>query len=95
MIKGIGVDLTDKHRFEILIEKYGNKIATKLLSSKEFNEYDNSNNKASFLSKDLLLKKHYQKHLDMVYIDMVFIQSELRLDMTLMENHFFHFQKRC
>ena len=49
--------------------------------------------KHHFYQKDLLLKKHYQKHLDMDFIDTVFTQSELRLDMTLMENHFFHFQK--
>ena len=66
MIKGIGVDLTDKHRFEILIEKYGNKIATKLLSNKEFNEYGNSNNKASFLSKIALKTKSYHGCLKIV-----------------------------
>ena len=63
MIKGIGVDLTDKHRFKILIEKYGNKIASKLLSSKEFNEYDISNNKASFLSKRFAAKEALSKAL--------------------------------
>ena len=63
MIKGIGVDLTDKYRFKILIEKYGNKIATKLLSSKEFNEYGNSNNKASFLSKRFAAKEALSKAL--------------------------------
>ena len=63
MIKGIGVDLTDNHRFKILIEKYGNKIATKLLSSKEFNEYDNSNNKVSFLSKRFAAKEALSKAL--------------------------------
>ena len=63
MIKGIGIDLTDKHRFEILIEKYGNKIASKLLSCKEFNEYDNSNNKASFLSKRFAAKEALSKAL--------------------------------
>tara|TARA_B100000035_G_C20954686_1_gene533626 strand:+ start:548 stop:922 length:375 start_codon:yes stop_codon:yes gene_type:complete len=61
MIKGIGIDLTDKHRFEILIEKYGNKFASKLLSSKEFSEYDNSNNKASFLSKRFAAKEALSK----------------------------------
>ncbi len=61
MIKGIGIDLTDKHRFEILIEKYGNKFASKLLSSKEFTEYDNSNNKASFLSKRFAAKEALSK----------------------------------
>ena len=63
MIKGIGIDLTDKHRFKILIEKYGNKIASKLLSSEEFSEYDNSNNKASFLSKRFAAKEAFVKSL--------------------------------
>ena len=36
MVKGIGIDLVDKLRFDKLIKKYDNKIAMKILSTDEY-----------------------------------------------------------
>ena len=40
MVKGIGIDIVDKLRFDKLIEKYGKKIALKILSTAEYHEYE-------------------------------------------------------
>ena len=39
MISGIGVDLVDKARFINLVKKFGNRVATKILSKDEYLEY--------------------------------------------------------
>ena len=74
MIKGIGIDLVDKDRFNKLLAKFGNRVAQKVLSYDERNEYENIDDKTSFLSKDSLQKKHYLKHLGLVCIEMAYIQ---------------------
>ena len=45
MVKGIGVDLVDNIRFERLIDRFGNKIALKILSESELREYQKTFNK--------------------------------------------------
>ena len=42
MISGIGVDLVDKARFINLVKKFGNRVATKILSKDEYLEYKNT-----------------------------------------------------
>ena len=57
MIKGIGIDLVNKLRFDKLIKKYGNKIAIKILSTDEYYEFEESKCKSSYLSKKVAAKE--------------------------------------
>ena len=63
MINGIGVDLVDKARFINLVKKFGNRVATKILSKDEYLEYKNISNKPSFLSKRFAAKEALSKAL--------------------------------
>jgi len=63
MISGIGVDLVDKARFINLVEKFGNRVASKILSKDEYLEYKNISNKPSFLSKRFAAKEALSKAL--------------------------------
>ena len=63
MISGIGVDLVDKARFINLVKKFGNRVATKILSKDEYVEYKNISNKSSFLSKRFAAKEALSKAL--------------------------------
>ena len=61
MVKGIGVDLVDNIRFERLIDRFGNKVALKILSESELREYEKTFNKSSFLSKKFAAKEALSK----------------------------------
>ena len=61
MIKGIGVDLIDNIRFERLIDRFGNKIALKILSEPELLEYQKTFSKSSYLSKKFAAKEAFSK----------------------------------
>ena len=61
MVKGIGVDLIDNIRFERLIDRFGNKIAFKILSESELREYQRTFNKSSYLSKKFAAKEALSK----------------------------------
>ena len=61
MIKGIGIDLVDKDRFNKLLAKFGNRVAQKVLSYDERNEYENIDDKTSFLSKRFAAKEALSK----------------------------------
>ena len=61
MVKGIGIDLIDNVRFERLINRFGNKIALKILSESELREYQKTLNKSSFLSKKFAAKEALSK----------------------------------
>ena len=61
MVKGIGVDLVDNIRFDRLIDRFGNKIALKILSESELREYQKTFNKSSFLSKKFAAKEALSK----------------------------------
>jgi len=63
MVKGIGIDLVDKLRFDKLIKKYGNRIAIKILSTDEYHEYEESKCKSSYLSKKFAAKEALSKAL--------------------------------
>ena len=63
MIKGIGIDLVNKLRFDKLIKKYGNKIAIKILSTDEYYEFEESKCKSSYLSKKFAAKEALSKAL--------------------------------
>ena len=61
MVKGIGVDLIDNVRFERLIDRFGNKIALKILSESELLEYQKAFSKSSYLSKRFAAKEALSK----------------------------------
>lgn len=76
MVKGIGVDLIDNIRFQKLINRFGNKIAKKILSKSEFNEYIKISNKSSYLSKKFAAKEALSKAIGTgLYRDGVFPKS--------------------
>ena len=61
MVKGIGVDLVDNIRFKRLINRFGNKIAQKILSDSEYREYQTTLSKSSYLSKKFAAKEALSK----------------------------------
>ena len=61
MVKGIGVDLIDNIRFERLIDRFGDKIALKILSESELLEYQKTLSKSSYLSKKFAAKEALSK----------------------------------
>jgi holo-[acyl-carrier protein] synthase len=61
MVKGVGVDLIDNIRFERLIDRFGDKIALKILSESELLEYQKSLSKSSYLSKKFAAKEALSK----------------------------------
>ena len=63
MISGIGVDLVDKARFINLVKKFGDRVATKILSKDGYLKYKNISNKSSFLSKSFAAKEALSKAL--------------------------------
>lgn len=61
MISGIGVDIVEKNRFEKVINKFGDRISLKILSQNEHNEYLESKDKPSYLSKKFAAKEAFSK----------------------------------
>ena len=61
MIKGIGIDLVENKRIELLYEKYKDAFAEKILSEDELVEYRQSNSKVSYLSKHFASKEAFSK----------------------------------
>ena len=61
MIKGIGIDLVENKRIELLYEKHKHAFAEKILSEDELEEYHQSNSKVSYLSKHFASKEAFSK----------------------------------
>jgi len=61
VIKGIGIDLVENKRIELLCEKYKHTFAEKILSEDELVEYHQSNSKVSYLSKHFASKEAFSK----------------------------------
>jgi holo-[acyl-carrier protein] synthase len=61
MIYGIGTDVVEVIRIKESIEKYGDKLAKKILTDEEMIAYKSSTLKENFLAKRLLQKKHFLK----------------------------------
>lgn len=63
MIFGIGVDIAEVSRFESMIEQYGIRIAEKILTEKELQQYKKRNQSASFLATRFAAKEAASKAL--------------------------------
>lgn len=63
MIKGIGIDLIDNFRIQVLHEKYGQVFAKKILSEAEMIEFKKSRSPVSYLAKHFASKEALSKAL--------------------------------
>ena len=63
MIKGIGIDLIDNSRIQVLHEKYGQVFAKKILSEAEMIEFTESKYPVSYLPKHFASKEALSKAL--------------------------------
>ena len=63
MIKGIGIDLIDNSRIQVLYEKYGQVFAQKILSEAEIIEFKKSRSPVSYLAKHFASKEALSKAL--------------------------------
>ena len=63
MIKGIGIDLIDNSRIQVLHEKYGQVFAKKILSKAEMIEFKKSRSPVSYLAKHFASKEALSKAL--------------------------------
>jgi holo-[acyl-carrier protein] synthase len=63
VIKGIGIDLIDNSRIQVLHEKYGQVFAKKILSSAEMIEFRKSRSPVSYLAKHFASKEALSKAL--------------------------------
>ena len=63
MIKGIGIDLIDNSRIQVLHEKYGKKKKKKILSESEMIEFKKSRSPVSYLAKHFASKEALSKAL--------------------------------
>ena len=57
MIYGIGTDIVDITRMQGNLDKHGDKFARRILTEKEFIEFETKNNKAAFLAKRFAAKE--------------------------------------
>ena len=63
MIKGIGIDLIDNSRIQVLHEKYGQVFAKKILSTAEMIEFGKSRSPVNYLAKHFTSKEALSKAL--------------------------------
>ena len=63
MIKGIGIDLIDNSRIQVLHEKYGQIFAKKILSESEMIGFKKSRSPVSYLAKHFASKEALSKAL--------------------------------
>tara|TARA_B110000858_G_scaffold81131_1_gene94061 strand:+ start:446 stop:823 length:378 start_codon:yes stop_codon:yes gene_type:complete len=63
VIKGIGIDLIDNSRIQVLHEKYGQVFAKKILSEAEMIEFTKSKSPISYLAKHFASKEALSKAL--------------------------------
>jgi len=63
VIKGIGIDLIDNSRIQVLYEKYGQVFAKKILSTPEMIEFSKSRSPVSYLAKHFASKEALSKAL--------------------------------
>ncbi|MCP4078041.1 MAG: holo-ACP synthase [Gammaproteobacteria bacterium] len=63
MISGIGVDIAEIARFKKMVERYGDRIAKRILTTQEFQQYKKRKNSLSFLALRFAAKEAASKAL--------------------------------
>lgn len=63
MISGIGVDIAEIGRFQRMVDRFGDRIAHRLLTSHEFTLYEKRNRNLSFLASRFAAKEAASKAL--------------------------------
>lgn len=63
MIFGVGIDIVQINRMQVLINKYGDRFAKRILTDNEFIDYKCSAKSASFLAKRFAAKEAASKAL--------------------------------
>lgn len=63
MISGIGVDIAEIARFQRMVDRYGDRIAHRLLTQQEFQQYKKRNRSLSFLALRFAAKEAASKAL--------------------------------
>lgn len=61
MILGIGIDLMNTKRLELVYAKFEEKFAKRILSNDEFNDFKEAKNKPNFLAKRFCAKEAFLK----------------------------------
>ncbi len=61
MILGVGIDLLNINRIEVLFKKFDYRLANKILAKKELKLYEESNDKVNFLAKRFCAKEALSK----------------------------------
>ena len=63
MIVGIGVDIAETDRFDRLFSRFGRRIARRLLTDQELDEFDRRNNSTTFIATRFAAKEAAAKAL--------------------------------
>ncbi len=63
MISGIGVDIAEIARFKSMVERFGDRVAKRILTTQEFQQYRKRNNSPSFLALRFAAKEAASKAL--------------------------------
>lgn len=63
MVTGIGVDIVEIKRFQRMVDRFGDRIAKRLLTTREFTQYQQRNNSLSFLAARFAAKEAASKAL--------------------------------
>ena len=61
MIYGIGIDVVEPHRVARLLEKYGERFARRVLTTREWPSYENTRNPVLFLANRFAAKEAFSK----------------------------------
>ena len=64
MIYGIGVDVVEIRRIETLLQRFGERFSRRILSGREWSEFDQGANPARYLAKRFAAKEALSKALD-------------------------------
>jgi len=63
VISGIGVDIAEIARFSRMLERYGDRIAKRILTEQEFSQFENRNRSLGFLASRFAAKEAASKAL--------------------------------
>jgi len=63
MLSGIGVDIAEIARFQRMLDRYGDRIAHRILTDREFQQFERRNRSLSFLASRFAAKEAMSKAL--------------------------------